>query len=67
MFILRYWALDSPSKFLKPIEHGKLEEDINTEDDVLRFFRKPLGGEETVIKDVSEHQDGEIQSWELWD
>jgi len=65
MFVVRYWPLDSPSQLLKPIEHGQLREHIDSEDDILRFFRKPLSGEEAMIEDVSEHQHGEIQSWKI--
>lgn len=65
MFVVRYWPLDSPSQLLEPIEHGQLKEHIDSEDDILRFFRKPLSGEEAMIEDVSEHQHGEIQSWKL--
>jgi len=65
MFVVRYWPLDSPSQLLKPIEHGQLKEHIDSEDDILRFFRKPLSGEEAMIEDVSEHQHGEIKSWKI--
>lgn len=60
MLVFRYWTLDSPSKFLEPVEHDELKEYIDSEDDILRFVRKALRGEETMIKNVGEHQDGEI-------
>jgi len=62
MFIIVYWPLDSPSEFLEPIEHRQLKEHINAKDDILRLFRIPLSGEEAMIEDMSEHEDGEIQS-----
>ena len=65
MFVIVYWPLDSPSELLEPIEHRQLKEHINSEDYVLRFFRIKSGGEEEVIEEVSEHQNGEIQSWKL--
>ena len=65
MFVIIHRPLDSPSEFLEPIEHRKLKEHINSEYDVLRFFRIQSGGEEEVIEEVGEHQDGEIQSWKL--
>jgi len=57
--------LDSPSELLEPIERGQLKEHIDPEDDVLRFFRIPLSGKEEMIEEVSQHQNGEIQGWEL--
>ena len=65
MFVIVYWSLDSPSELLEPIEHGQLKEHINSENNVLRLFRIHSGGEEEVIEEVSEHQNGEIQSWKL--
>lgn len=65
MFVFIHWSLDPPSELLEPIEHRQLKEDIDTEDNILRFFRIPLSGEEEMIKEVSEHQNGEIQSWKL--
>ena len=65
MLVISYRPLNSPSQFFEPIEHGQLKEYIDTKYDVLRFFREPLSGEEEMIEEVSEHQDGEIQSWKL--
>lgn len=65
VFVIVHWPLDPPSELLEPVEHRQLEEHIDTEDDVFRFFRIPFSGKEEVIKEVSEHQDTEIQSWEL--
>ena len=65
MFVFTYWPLDPPGKLLEPIEHRQLKEHIDTEDDVFRFFRIQFGGEEEMIEEVGEHQNGEIQGWEL--
>ena len=65
MFVIVYRSLDSPSELLEPIEHRQLKEHINSENYVLRFFGIQSGGEEEVIEEVSEHQNGEIQSWKL--
>lgn len=65
MSVFVYWTLDSPGELLEPIEHSELKEHIDSEDDVLRFVRKSLSGEEAMIKDVSKHQNGEIQSREI--
>ena len=46
MFVIVDWPLDSPSKLLEPIEHRELKENVDAEDDVFRFFRIPLSGEE---------------------
>jgi len=61
MFVFVNWTLDPPSELLEPIEHDQLKEHIDAEDDVLRFVRIPLRGEEEMIEEVSEHQNGEIQ------
>jgi len=60
MFVFMSWPLDPPSELLEPIEHGQLKEHIDAEYDVLRFVRIPVGGEEEMIEDMSEHQNGEI-------
>jgi len=65
MFVFVYWPLDPPSELLEPIKHRQLKEHIDPEDDVLRFLRIPFSGKEEVVEEVSEHQDGEIQSWKL--
>lgn len=65
MFVFMNRPLDSPSELLEPIERGQLKEHIDPEDDVLRFFRIPLSGKDEVIEEVSQHQNGEIQGWEL--
>lgn len=65
MFVFVHRPLDPPSELFKPIEHGQLNEHIDTEDDVLRLVRIPPCGEEEMIEDVSEHQNGEIQGWKL--
>ena len=65
MFVFVNRPLDPPSELLEPIEHGQLKEYIDAKYDVLRFFRIPLSGKEEMIKEVSEHQNGEIQSWKL--
>jgi len=65
MFVIVYRSLDSPSELLEPIEHRQLKEHINSEDYVLRFFGIQSGGEEEVIEEVSEHQNGEIQRWKV--
>jgi len=65
MFVFVCWPLDPPSELLEPIEHRKLKEHIDTEDDVFRFFRIPFSGEEEMVEEVSEHQNGEIESWEV--
>jgi hypothetical protein len=63
VFICR--PLDPPSELLEPIERGQLKEHIDTEYDVLRFFRIPFSGKAEVIEEVSKHQNGEIQGWKL--
>jgi hypothetical protein len=65
MFVIVDWPLDSPSKLLEPIEHRELKENVDAEDDVFRFFRIPLSREEEMVEEMSEHQNGEIQSWKL--
>ena len=65
MFVFVYWTLDPPSELLEPIEHCQLKEHVDTKDDVFRFFREPFSREEEMIKEVSEHQNSEIQSGEL--
>jgi len=65
VFIIVYWSLDPPSEFLEPIEHCQLKEHIDAEDDVFRFFRISLSGEEEMIEEVSGHEDGEIKGWKL--
>jgi len=65
MFVILDWPLDPPSELLEPIEHRQLKEHIDTEDDVFRFFRIQFSGEEEMIEEVSEHQNGEIQGWEV--
>ena len=65
MFVIVYWPFDPPSELLEPIEHRELKEYVDTEDDVFRFFRIPFSGKEEMIEDVSEHQNAEIQGWEL--
>jgi len=65
MFVFLYWSLDAPSELFEPIEHCQLKEHVDTKDDVFRFFRKPFRREEEMVEEVSEHQDGEIQSWEV--
>ena len=65
MFVTGDWPLDSPSELLEPIEHCHLKEHINAEDYILGFFRIPLSGEKEMIEEVAEHQNGEIQGWQL--
>jgi len=65
VFIIVYWSLDPPSEFLEPIEHCQLKEHIDAEDDVFRFFRISLSGEEEMIEEVSGHEDGEIKGWKV--
>jgi len=65
MFVFVYWSLDPPSELLEPIEHCQLKEHVDTKDDIFGFFRKPFRREEEMIEEVSEHQNSEIQSWEV--
>jgi len=65
MFVFMDWPLDPPGELLEPTEHGQLKEHVDAKDDVLRSFRIPLGGKEAMIEEMSEHQNGEIQSRKL--
>lgn len=65
MFVFADRSLDPPGELLEPIERSQLEEHVDAKYDVLRFLRIPLSGEEEMIKEMSEHQYGEIQGWEL--
>lgn len=65
MFVFVDWSLDPPGELLEPIERSQLEEHVDAKYDVLRFLRIPLSGEEEMIKEMSEHQYGEIEGWEV--
>jgi hypothetical protein len=65
MLVFGYRPFDPPGELLEPIEHGQLEEHVDPKDDILRLFRISLGGEEAMVKDMSEHQNCEIQGWKL--
>lgn len=65
MFVFADWSLDPPGELLEPIERSQLEEHVDAKYDVLRSLRIPLSGEEEMIKEMSEHQYGEIEGWEL--
>ena len=58
--------LDAEGDALEPPEAGDDRADADAEDDALRAGREAAGGEDEVVEEVREHEDGEVEGWELW-
>ena len=57
--------LDAEGDALEPPEAGDDRADADAEDDALRAGREAAGGEDEVVEEVREHEDGEVEGWEL--
>ena len=59
-------AVDPEGDALEPPEAGEDGEHACAKHDALRAVREAAGGEDEVVEEVREHEDGEIEGWELW-
>ena len=58
-------AVDAERDALEPPEGGQDDECGDSECDLLCALREAAGGEDEVVEEVREHQDGEVEGWEL--
>ena len=58
-------AVDTERDALEPPEAGDDDEDAYTKDDLFCAVGEAAGGEDEVVEEMREHQDGEVQGREL--
>ena len=58
-------AIDTERDALEPPETGENGEDTDAEDDALRADGEPAGGKDEVVEEMGEHEDREVEGWEL--
>ena len=58
-------SLDAPRDTLEPPEGTDDDEHADSEDDLFCAGSETARGEHEVIEEMREHQDGEVERWEL--